>query len=150
MAPSNYPYYRVFFNRNSFHGKKLKAFSLSEMLFVIIIIGILVLIALPDHSSVISKAKAVEAKMQFTHVHALQKAHFWSHSRYSSDLDEIGFEQETLVTNGGSANYRIEIAQSNEKGFIVKAIAVVDFDQDGNINVWEINEQKQLTETQRD
>jgi type IV pilus assembly protein PilE len=120
------------------------------MLFVIIIIGILVLIALPNHTSVITKAKAVEAKMQLAHVHSLQKAHFWAYSKYSGDLQEIGFEQESLTTNGGSANYRIEIIEHSSKGFIARAIAVVDFDQDGNYNIWEINEKKQLTEFQSD
>lgn len=129
---------------------KVKGFSLSEMLFVIIIIGILVLIALPDHSNVISKAKAVEAKMQLAHVHSLQKAHFWANSKYSDNLEEIGFEQETLVSDGGSANYRIEIIESSPQSYRARAIAVVDFDQDGNLNTWEMNEKKQLKEIAKD
>jgi len=129
---------------------KVKGFSLSEMLFVIIIIGILVLIALPDHSNVISKAKAVEAKMQLAHVHSLQKAHFWANSKYSDNLEEIGFEQETLVSDGGSANYRIEIVESSPQSYRARAIAVVDFDQDGNLNTWEMNEKKQLSEIAKD
>lgn len=132
------------------YSLRIQGFSLTEMLFVIIIIGILVLIALPDHTSVITKAKAVEAKMQLAHVHSLQKAHFWANSKYSGDLDEIGFDQEELSSEGGSANYRIEIIEYSSKGFIARAIAVVDFDQDGTYNIWEMNEQKQLSETQRD
>lgn len=131
-------------------NQRIKGFSLSEMLFVIIIIGILVLIALPNQSSVISKAKAVEAKMQLAHIHALQKAHFWSVSKYSSDLNEIGFEQETLVSEGGAANYRIEISEASPSSFIARAVSVVDFNQDGKFNVWEINEKKQLVEKVKD
>jgi type IV pilus assembly protein PilE len=99
---------------------------------------------------VITKAKAVEAKMQLAHIHSLEKAHFWANSKYSGDLKEIGFEQEMLISEGGSANYRIEITEYDAKGFVARAIAVVDFDQDGSYNVWEINEKKQLTETQPD
>ena len=42
-------------------GKGLRAFSLPEMLVVLVIIGILVLIALPNLMPLISKAKAMGA-----------------------------------------------------------------------------------------
>ena len=44
-------------------GKDLRAFSLPEMLVVLVIIGILVLIALPNLMPLISKAKAMEAQL---------------------------------------------------------------------------------------
>lgn len=51
------------------HNKPLRAFSLPEMLVVLVIIGILVLIALPNLMPLISKAKAMEAQQQLTFVH---------------------------------------------------------------------------------
>lgn len=53
--------------------KTLRAFSLPEMLVVLVIIGILVLIALPNLMPLISKAKAMEAQQQLVFVHTLQK-----------------------------------------------------------------------------
>ena len=54
-------------------GKGLRAFSLPEMLVVLVIIGILVLIALPNlMPPLISKAKAMEAQQQLAFVHTLQ------------------------------------------------------------------------------
>lgn len=50
-------------------GKDLRAFSLPEMLVVLMIIGILVLIALPNLMPLISKAKAMEAQKQLAFVH---------------------------------------------------------------------------------
>lgn len=50
-------------------GKGLRAFSLPEMLVVLVIIGILVLIALPNLMPLISKAKAMEAQQQLAFVH---------------------------------------------------------------------------------
>ena len=44
--------------------KRLRAFSLPEMLVVLVIIGILVLIALPNLMPLISKAKSMEAQQQ--------------------------------------------------------------------------------------
>ena len=88
--------------------------------------------------------------MQLGHIHALQKGHFYMYSRYSSDLEEIGFEQVILVTENGTANYQIEIVSADASGFIARATAVVDFDGDGNINVWEIDQEKKLVEIAKD
>ena len=56
-------------NEQSDKGKGLRAFSLPEMLVVLVIIGILVLIALPNLMPLISKAKAMEAQQQLAFVH---------------------------------------------------------------------------------
>jgi len=129
---------------------KIPAFTLPELLVVLVIIGILVLLALPNLMPLISKAKSTEAQMQLGHVHTLQKSYFYLHSKYCDDLEEIGFEQEKLVTDGGAANYVIEIVESSATGFRATATSVVDFDGDGNYNVWEVNENKELKETTKD
>lgn len=130
--------------------KRLSAFTLTELLVVLVIIGILVLLALPRLMPLIAKAKSTEAQMQLGHVHALQQGYFYLHSKYSSDLEEIGFEQEKLVTNDGTANYEISIVEARADGFRAKATAVVDFDQDGQFNVWEIDQDKKMVEITRD
>lgn len=129
---------------------KLRAFSLPELLVVLVIIGILVLIALPNLMPLISRAKATEAQQQLTFLHTLQKSNFYTYSRYSASLDELGFEQQKLVSDGGQANYLIEIVEATEHGFRATATAVVDFDGDGIYNVWEINQDKELKETVKD
>lgn len=132
------------------HTHRLKAFSLPEMLVVLVIIGILVLIALPNLMPLISKAKSMEAQQQLAFVHTLQKSFFYMHSRYSDSLDELGFEQQPLVTDGGNANYLIEIVEADESGFKAQAVSVVDFDKDGQFNIWEIDQNKHLSETVKD
>ncbi|MCD7970258.1 MAG: prepilin-type N-terminal cleavage/methylation domain-containing protein [Alistipes sp.] len=128
----------------------LKAFSLSELLVVLVIVGILVLIALPNLMPLISKAKSTEAQQQLVFLHTLQKSHFYTYSRYSSSLEELGFEQQKLVTEGGNANYIIEIVEASQNGFRATATAVVDFNGNGIYNVWEINQDKELRETVKD
>lgn len=130
--------------------KRVPGFTLAELLVVLCIIGILVLIALPKLMPLISKAKSTEAQLQLGHLHTLEKSYFYLHSRYTDDLEEIGFEPEKLVTEGGPANYQIEIVEANLNGFKAKATAVVDFDGDGEFDTWEIDQDKNLVETIKD
>ena len=108
------------------------------------------IIALPNLMPLISKAKAMEAQQQLGFLHSLQQSHFYTYSRYSETLDEIGFEQASLVNEGGNANYLVEIVEASEDGFVARATAVVDFDKDGTFNEWEIDENKNLRETVKD
>ncbi len=132
--------------------KKVDAYTLTEILVVLVIIGILVLLALPNLLPLITRAKSLEAKTQLNHVQVLEQSYFYEHSRYSKDLNEIGFLQDKLVTDGndGRANYRIEIVTATNTGFTARATAVVDFNGNGTYNVWEIDQDKNLKEVTPD
>lgn len=133
-------------------SQKIAAFTLTELLVVLVIIGILVLLALPNLMPLISKAKSTEAKIQLEHLHTLEKSYFYEHSKYSTDLTAIGFEQEKLSTEAenGKANYRIEVTSASQNTYGARATAVTDFDGDGVYNVWEIDQEKNLKEVTKD
>lgn len=128
----------------------VKAYSLTEILIVLCIIGILLLMVLPNQTSVISQAKAIEAQAMLNQVYGLQKSHFYRHSKYSSSLEELGFEQEKTVEEGGQAVYKIEVIEASNDSFVARATAVSDLDGDGNFNTWEIDSKKMLTEVTKE
>lgn len=128
----------------------VKAYSLTEILIVLCIIGILLLMVLPNQTSVISQAKAIEAQAMLNQVYGLQKSHFYRHSKYSSNLEELGFEQEKTVEEGGQAVYKIEIVEASNDSFVARATAVSDLDGDGNFNTWEIDSKKILSEVTKE
>lgn len=132
--------------------QKVKAVTLQETLVALLIIGIIASIAIPILMPMITKAKSLEAKTQLEHVHRLEKTFFYEHSKYSQELSKIGFEQEVLVTDAenGKANYRIELVNASPTTYTARATAVVDFDGDGQFNVWEINEKRDLVEVTQD
>lgn len=126
--------------------KKQPAFTLTEVLVVLIIIGILILLALPNLMPLITKAKSTEAKLQLQHLYTLQKNHYFEKSTYATELSKISFEQQPLISEGGQANYKIEIISADATGFKARATAITDFDSDGIFNVWEIDQNKILNE----
>ncbi len=132
--------------------KKLPAFTLQELLIVLVIMGILMLLALPNFLPLITKAKSTEAKLQLEHLAQLEKNYFLENSKYSEEFSQLAFQQEELVTQSefGRANYQIEILHADAKGFKARATSVVDFDGDGSYNIWEIDQNFNLREITQD
>lgn len=129
---------------------KVKAFSLAEILIVLAIMGILIMLVVPNQAGVASRTKSLEAQQELKMVHNLQHAYFLQYSKYASDLTTISYSPHKLVNAGGTANYQISITEASISGFKARAEAVVDFDGDGQKNAWEINAEGLLTEVTPD
>jgi type IV pilus assembly protein PilE len=123
-----------------------KGFTITELLVVLVIIGILVLLALPRLMPIVTKAKTTEAKLNLKQVLMLEKAYKYENDKYSSNLAEIGFEQDKLITEGGNARYNITITNADVNSFRAIATAVVDFDNDGTFNIWEVTQDGAIKE----
>ena len=130
--------------------KQLKAFSLTEILIVLAIIGILLMMVLPNQTSVVAQARSIEAQKMLNHLHGLQTAYSYKFSKYSSNFDEIGFVPELTISQGGQGVYKIQITEATVNTFKAQAISEKDFDQDGNLNTWEIDQRGILKETVKD
>ena len=131
-------------------NKKVSSFNLQEMLIVLAIIGILLLLALPNLMPLITKAKSVEAQTQLKFIYNSQKQYHFMHSKYSNELSEIDFEAPKTVKENGTSNYSFEIISATNANFKAVATALTDFDNDGIYNVWEITESGNLKETIKD
>ena len=142
----------LFCNINSrpMKSKKLKSFNLQEMLIVLAIIGILLLLALPNLMPLIAKAKSVEAQTQLKAIFNAEKQHFFMQSKYSNNFEEIEFENPKTVKENGSANYIYQIISADASNFKVRATAVTDFNGNGVFNVWEIDQNGNLKQITKD
>lgn len=119
---------------------------MTELMVVLVIIGVLVLLALPRLRPVVTKAKMTEAQLMLKQVYTLEQSYKFENDRYSQSLTDIGFEQEKLVTESGRARYKIEITAADEKGFTAQATSVVDFNNNGVFNVWVVDETGNIKE----
>jgi prepilin-type N-terminal cleavage/methylation domain-containing protein len=58
-------------------------FSLTELMVVLVIIGVLVLLALPKLLPIVTKAKTTEAKLMLKQVYTFEQAYKFEHDRYT-------------------------------------------------------------------
>ncbi len=119
---------------------RTKAFSLQEVLIVLLIIGVFMLIALPNLMPLVVKAKSIEAQMQLKYIYNNQTSYRYLYSKYTTDLYELDFEAPKTVRENGTSNYTYEVLSASSTSFTARATAITDFDGDGVFNVWEIDQ----------
>jgi prepilin-type N-terminal cleavage/methylation domain-containing protein len=108
-----------------------KGFTVTELVIVVAIIGLLATLAIPGFQNFIKKAKMVEAESALTEIKRLEERHFAEHLVYSNNLSTIGYTTPlryyaiTILLNGAGPppfNYRIT--------------ATADLDNDPDLDAW--------------
>lgn len=88
----------------------------------------------------------VEAKYQLSYVCNLQENYFEEKGTYARTLDDLGFFQ----AEDSKADFWIEMTDADSSNFLARAYAMLDFDNDGALNVWEIQKECQPREIVED
>ncbi len=132
-----------------------RGFSLTELMIVVAIIGILAVIAIPNFMRYQAKAKQTEAKNNLVAIHTWEMAYFAEYNGYVDDFNAIGFS-----VTGTSQRYYYELGKASSgnlppgcpastldnvtsNGFM--AVAIANIDGDPTCDVWTIDDQKTLT-----
>ena len=135
-------------------------FSLTELMIVVAIIGILATIAIPNFLRYQAKAKQTEAKNNLVAIHTGEIAYFAENNGYIDDFNAIGFG-----VSGSSQRYYYEIGKANlgtlppgctassldkvnATNFVAAAIGNID--GDATCDVWTIDQDKVLTNVTND
>lgn len=137
-----------------------RGFSLTELMIVVAIIGILAVIAIPNFLKYQARAKQSEAKTNLVAIHASEMAYFAEKNEYGDDFNKIGF-----AITGSSQLYYYELGGNSlgtlppgctastldvvsETGFT--AVATANIDGDPTCDVWTIDENKTLRNDKND
>lgn len=108
--------------------KYKKAFTLTELLVVIILIGILAALAIPQFGGAADQAMETEATLALEKVYQLQNIYYLKNKRYTTDLEQIGFRQEAVMDDqgNGKARYLISIESASDSGYVARATPQVN------------------------
>ena len=88
-----------------FHAiRNRRGFSLTELMIVVAIIGILAVIAIPNFLTYQARAKQSEAKINLVALHTSELAYFAEKNTYVDDFSAIGF-----AVTGSSQLYYYEL-----------------------------------------
>lgn len=74
-------------------------FTLIELLIVVIIIGVLANLALPQYKQAIEKAKATEAVLMFSHMRTAEFLYYYQWGVFANTSDASAFVDTGLHTN---------------------------------------------------
>lgn len=74
---------------NLFKNKFSKGFTLVEMLIVVLIIGILVAIAVPQYQKVIYKSRLNKGISLVESLYQAQQAYYMSNGKFANDIDDL-------------------------------------------------------------
>ncbi len=91
-----------------------------------------------------------EVTMSLSKLHELEMAYKEMFGHYTDNLYALVFIQDTLVTEGGKANYLVTLERATDSTFKATAISVIDFDGDGQFSQWQVDETGNLIETIKD
>ena len=91
-----------------------------------------------------------EAIVSLSKVYDLEMAYREMFGHYTDNLYALVFIQDTLVTEGGKANYKVSLLEVTDSTFTATAVSVVDFDMDGKFNTWTVSETGIITKIVED
>lgn len=94
-------------NEKTSHAATDRGFTLIELLIVVVILGILAAIAIPQYTNTKGAAYDGTAKSDLRNLMSHQENHFVNYGQYASDLNATGSSDSTTVVFSGSSDLTI-------------------------------------------
>ena len=123
-------------------SKKVKGFTLVELMIIVVIIGILSTIAIPNFLRYQARAKQSETKANLGTIYTFQTTYFGENDTYASSIGNLGWSPV------GTTRYAYSIIAGDFTHFTAHATSNIDTDT--TIDVWEINQDALLTNPTND
>jgi len=85
-------------------------FTLVELLIVVLIIGILSAVALPQYQKAVARAKYARLKVMGTKIAEVERLYYWQHARWTTDFSELDLDFGDSELKEGSSGVYNEIS----------------------------------------
>ncbi|OGS33578.1 MAG: hypothetical protein A2293_12360 [Elusimicrobia bacterium RIFOXYB2_FULL_49_7] len=95
-----------------------KGFTITEMLVVLVIIGILSTWSIPKYMQVLAKAKMTECKINLEHIASLEEVYYQERQCYAKTADEVGYDMP-------SSKYFNYLFTADSNSFTIEAVVKV-------------------------
>ena len=89
--------------------------TLMELMIVVVIIGILVTVGYPNYRDFAARAKRTEATSALLEIASMQERFYLQNNTYTSDLTDLGFTADPIITDSDS--YSIDITAADASDF---------------------------------
>jgi type IV pilus assembly protein PilE len=100
--------------------KYMRGVTLTELMIVVVIIGILTAVAYPSYRQYAAKAKRNEAKSALLQIATLQERHYLQNNEYTADMTNLGFPvSDNFLTD--SKSYIVDVTAASASAFSATA-----------------------------
>ncbi len=133
---------------------KLYGFTLIELMLAVAIMGLLMVIAVPQYQEQVRKARRADAKTALLGVAQLQEAYYAEYHRYANKFGttnnptegELACKSSCIEPSGSTAKspkryYQLEVSQDNTQTFTLTATAMGDQIKDKKCQVFLLDAQ---------
>ena len=94
--------------------RKIRGITLIELMIVVVIIGIMAMIAYPNYSQFVARAKRTEAKAALLKIATNQERFYLQNNSYTTDMMQLGFPVgAALISDSDSYSISVTAADAN-------------------------------------
>jgi type IV pilus assembly protein PilE len=99
----------------------MRGITLTELMIVVVIVGILAIVAYPNYREFVARAKRTEAKSMLLQVASMQERFYLQNNSYTDVLTSLGFATTpNQVSDSGS--YRLTVTAADANNFTAVAV----------------------------
>ena len=103
------------------HIKRIKGFTLVELLITVAIVAILASVAFPAYTDFVARSNRTEGQRELLRIANLQEQYYVDNRAYTSDMNNLGLGADPYITENGYYSIAATLANG---GFVLTATAL--------------------------
>jgi len=127
--------------------KMMRGVTLTELMVVVVIIGILTMVAYPNYRQYAARAKRNEARAALLQIATNQEKFYLQNNTYTTDMTELGFGSASNYLTS-SKSYIVDVTSATPNNFVAQAdYQNIDPDENAKCDIYVIDGQGNKTST---